>query len=345
MTSLCALAAAALLCGAQLPGDALTSPDGQYVTQRAFTSPVSGEEFYTNVLRGTVPVLDWDYDRCPHPPLNTLAYALVIDPVTGYVAPADEFARATAWDTGDLDRILAAPRFKRLAPEGMPWAGAYAWEKLENAALLAQAEEQPSHVVGNWWLLAGWSVRLDVISGHNQFDDQVAALFDSLPRREPDPGELLAPYELQLAEHWEELHARGQLADVAEDEFALALAWLYRSRGELVAADHWLGSAALSGPELPEGDQLYQYVASSIKLERHYLGMARRWLLKAWDAAEFSPLQEGGTAFMLGELNRRLGDFPSALYWYEVARARNMGMLSTELLDRLTAAVRDGRGY
>lgn len=337
--------ALAISCGAQLPTDALTSADDPYAVQREFTSPISGESFYANVLRGTVPVGDWDYDRCPHPPLNTLAYALVIDPVTGYVAAPEEFEQATRWDAEDLAQILGAPRFKRLAPEGLPWAGSYPWEKLENAALLSQAEDQPAHFTGNWWLLAAWSVRLDVISGHNQFDSKVTALFESMPRREPDPGELLAPYELQLARHWEDLRSTGQLADIAEEEYSLAMAWLYRSRGELVAAEHWLRSAGLSNPELRDGDELYEYLQSSIELERHYLGMARRWLLKGWDGAEFSPLQEGGTAFMLGELNRRLGDLPSALYWYDVARAKNMGMLSNELLDRLTAAVKDGRGY
>ena len=47
-----------------------------------------------------------------------------------------------------MAEILGQPRFKRLAPEGLPWAGAYAWEKLENAARLAQAVQPVTYAEG-----------------------------------------------------------------------------------------------------------------------------------------------------------------------------------------------------
>jgi len=326
-----------LLQGPQLPTPTTESVDERYLEQREFTSPVSGETFLAWVLREDPRVTDWDYDGCPHPPVNTLAYALVIDPRTGYVAVPERFEQPTDWDADDLAQILGEPRFKRLAPEGLPWAGAYGWEKLENAALLAQAEEQPDLVIGNLWLLAGWSVRLDVISGHNEFDQRVRELFAGLPRRGPDAGDLLAPFQLQLAEQWEELRATGQLVDVSQSSFCLALAWLYRSRGELLAAETWLREAALNNPQLPENDLLYQYLMSSIQLERYYLGSARRWLLAAWDAAAYPQTEEAGAAFLLAELNRRLGDRPAAVYWYDEASAKNMGLLNSDLISLLRA--------
>lgn len=325
------------LLGAQLPGQAGENVDERYLVQREFTSPVSGETFMTYVLRIDPRVSDWDYDGCPHPPLNTLAYALVIDPQTGYVAVPERFEQPTDWDSDDLAQLLGTPRFKRLAPEGLPWAGAYGWEKLENAALLAQAEEQPASTIGTLWLLAAWSVRLDVISGHNEFDEQVQELFERLPRRGPDPADLLTPYQLQLAQQWQELRNTGQLSDVSQASFCLALAWLYRSRGELLDAENWLREAALNDRALPESDLLYQYLMSSIELERYYLRIARRWLLQAWDDADFTQAQEASSALLLGELNRRLGDAHAAVYWYDQAKDRDMGVLNPDLIDQLRA--------
>jgi hypothetical protein len=340
------------LAALELVGDALLFPapepgalEAQYVEEREFHSPVSGEPFLAYVLARDAPVVSWDYDRCPHPPFNTLAYTLVIDPVSGYVAPAAEFGRQLVWDAADLGSILGEPRFSRDTPPGLPWAGAYPWERHENAALLAAAEQQPAHVVGNWWLLAAWSVRLDVVGGHNEFDQRVAEIFAQLPRRGPDPGDVVTLYELQLAAHWEKLHNTGQLPDVPEVFCCLALAWLYRSRGELLAAESWLRSAALSDAALPAEDVLYRYLMSSIELERHYLRQARRWLVQAWNDAEFERRQESGTAFILAEINRRLGEMPAAVYWYDIARDTNMGMLSSELIKRQRALADGGRGY
>ncbi|MBN2081366.1 DUF2225 domain-containing protein [bacterium] len=320
-------------------------PNERYLEQHEFTSPVNGEAFVAYILKDDVNVIDWDYDRCPHPPLNTLAYALVIDPATGYVAPPDEFEQPTPWEASDLADLLGQPRFKRLAPEGLPWAGAYAWEKLENAALLAQAEDAPAHVIGNWWLLAGWAVRLDVISGTNEFDTRVRELFARFPEQGPDPASLFEPYQLQVARAWEELRNTGQLPELSDADFALAMAWLYRSRGELRGADHWLHMATLGDETLPDSDLLYQYLYSSIDLERHYLGTARRWLVQAWDNGEFNQMQQAGTAFMLAELNRRLGELPAAVFWYNQAEELNMGLLNPDLIAMLRERCSTGVGY
>jgi len=322
-----------------------SEPYEQYLEQREFTSPVNGESFVAYVLDGDLSVIDWDYDRCPHPPLNTLAYALIIDPATGYVAPPEEFELPTPWEAADLASLLGPPRFKRLAPEGLPWAGAYAWEKLENAALLAQADDAQAHVIGNWWLLAGWAVRLDVISGTNEFDTRVRELFDRLPEQGPDPAALFEPYQLQVARTWEEMRNTGQIPELSDADFALAMAWLYRSRGELQGAEHWLRMATLGDETLPDTDLLYQYLYSSISLERHYLGNARRWLVQAWDNGEFNQMQQAGTAFILAELNRRLGDLPAAVFWYNKAEELNMGLLNQDLISMLREYCSTGVGY
>ena len=336
------LAAAWLALAAQLPLEG--TQDAQYTVFREFVSPVSGEAFRAAVLRDEVPVSSWDYDRCPHPPINTLAYTLVIDPATGYVAHPDEFNLPVEWDRDDLTQIIGQPRFGRLSPEGMPWAGAYPWEKLENAALLSAAREEPSHYTGNWWLMAAWSVRLDVISGHNEFDREVEALFGRLPRRSPDAGDLYTPYELQLAAYWEELRDSGQLPDVSNADFGLALAWLYRSRGELTRARHWLRTAAVDDRDLPGESDLYNYLDSSIDLERSYLENARTWLNQAWLNAEVPANREGATAFVLGEISRRLGQNPEALKWYATAREKSLGQINLELIDHVRKLAGDSTG-
>lgn len=338
------LAVAGLLL-AQMPGETVGASDEPFVVQQEFTSPVTGETFFTYVLREALVPTSYDYDRCPHPPINTLAYTLVIDPATGYVASPESFQGECPWDTEDLKLILGEPKFDRTTPEGLPWAGAYPWEKFENAARLAQAAEYPSVAIANWWLLAAWSIRLDVISGHNEFDGEVERLFANLPRRDPSLKDLLTPYELQLADYWAEQCQLGQLVDVGDTELSLALAWLYRSRGELVAAENWLGRAALNDPAIGSGDLLYHYLDSSIDLEREYLRTTDRWLLKAWNGAELSTARESGTAYLLGEIRRRLGDFAGAVYWYDQALATHRGALSTELIQHQRALADGGRGY
>lgn len=325
--------------------DSVTAIDEQYVEEREFVSPVSGEVFYAKVIKDGLVAVTWDYDRCPHPPINTLAYTLVIDPVSGYVARPEEFPTTIEWSLEDLQVILGEPRFARDTPPGLPWAGAYPWERFENAALLAMAQEQPSQVIGNFWLLAGWSVRLDVVSGHNEFDTRVVELLAPLPTRVPEAPDLILLYEMQLAEYWRQLHDTGQLPDVTESDFCLAMAWLVRSRGELLAGEHWLRSASLSELGLAETNEFYAYLTSSIELERYYLRNARKWFIQAWNDGCFSFQQEADAAFLLGEINRRLGDLGAAVYWYDVARDKNLGMLSNDLIQRQRDLSEGGRGY
>lgn len=328
-----------------LPDPADSQADAPYVTQRVFTSPVTGERFVADVLKQAVPVSSYDYDRCPHPAIDTLAYTLVIDPASGYVADPASFELPTQWDSDDLREILGEPRFERNYPEGLPWAGAYPWEKFENAAKLAQSADLPASEVANFWLLAGWSVRLDVISGRNEFDAAVQEVFGKLPRRGPDLQQINTLYEIQLAAYWEELRANGQLPDIADSDLALALGWLYRSRGELLAAENWLRRATLSSGELSADGSLYQYLMTSIELERSYLLSAREWLLRAYNGGELSAAQEAGAVYMLGEIFRRLGDFAAAKHWYLQAKASNRGALSTEMIAHQLALVDGGRGY
>jgi hypothetical protein len=339
------LAALAVAMQLSLPQGEELIPGREYVTQREFTSPVTGQSFYADVLRQAVDVSSYDYDRCPHPVFNTLAYTLVIDPVTGYVGEPDSFELPTLWDVDDLQRILGEPRFNRDAPPDMPWAGAYAWEKYENAAKLAQAAGLPALQVANFWLLAAWSVRLDVISGANNFDPQVQAVFEQLPYHGQDMKELTTLYELQLADHWEQLRNTGQLPDVPDRDFALAMAWLYRSRGELLAARIWLGRVALHDPEAVSTSDLYAYLDSSIELERGYLDETRRQLLQSLTAQQLPPAQYSGAAFLLGEAYRRLGDLEAAKTWYTAAADSPLGALNGELLKHQLALVDGGRGY
>src|SRR5688500_392981 len=107
---------------AQLP--LTVSPaDQAYTKQQEFVSPLTGETFTAMVLGRRVGYGIRDFDGCPHPPINALAYALVIDPKTGYVAYPEEFARQTRWTAAELAEALGKPRFARAAPDDAPWAG------------------------------------------------------------------------------------------------------------------------------------------------------------------------------------------------------------------------------
>ncbi len=319
--------------------------DTSYTEEREFTSPITGDRFIAPVLKQVVRVTSYDYDQCPHPPVNTLAYVLVIDPATGYVAYPDKFNLPSPWDAEDLKQILGEPKFNRSSPPDLPWAGAYAWEKMENAAHLAEAAELRSLDVANWYMQAAWAVRLDVVSGKNVFDTDVYNLFAKMPRRQPDTSDLLGIYELQLAGYWQELRSAGQLTDLTDSEFNLALAWLYRSRGELVAAEQWLRRAALADASINTPGSLYNYLWSSIDLERSYLRLAGENLRRSWEKSETTPSNEGFIAFQLGEIERRLGDFSSAIYWYDQAQAKNRGSINSDMVSRQRELVASGQGF
>jgi hypothetical protein len=322
----------------------------QYVQPQQFRSPLTKEGFSANVVKTAPPVASYDYDFCPHPPFNTLAYTMVTDPASGWTALPDEFAYCP-FSADQLKQILGAPKFNRKAPDGLPWLDPYPWEQFENAALLSAAAKQSPLTVGNLYMEAAWSVRLDVVSGTNDFDAEVAALFKPLPRRPSDPADMHTLYEMQLAHAWEQDRAGGVLKDVSPTRFALAMAWLYRSRGELAGAEHWLDEGLASDPQLGKGGGLYSFLRSSIRLERTYLRQAQAQFSAAWEA-HLQPQQpvaidasrEGLTAFALAEISRRLGDLPAARSWYAEAEKTNYGTLKSDQLQYLEQLA-NGRGY
>src|SRR5690606_2573613 len=119
---------------------------------------------------------------------------------------------------------------------------------------------------------AAWSVRLDVISPGNPFEQQISDLLSQMPRPPVVASDLLTPPELQAAAYWEELELAGQLGDVAAVDADLVLAWLYRSRGELHSAEAWLQRASVDDLNLlASPDSLYWYLKESIELEKDYL--------------------------------------------------------------------------
>lgn len=343
MTAAAGFLWALVLC-LQAPSDLITSPDAPYIVDREFVSPVTGEKFVAKVLKQGLRPQSYDYDRCPHPPINTLAYTMVIDPVTGYVAYPEDFNRPCQWSKDRLAEILGKPKFKRQTPDGLLWSGAYAWERFENAALLAKAANLRSSEIADYWLLAAWSVRLDVISGSNEFDTEVRRVFLHLPRTSPDPGDLVTLPELQLAHAWQALREQGQLQQVSAMDYALAQAWLYRSRGELKAARRYLNEA-LAAEQAAQDNLLYRYLDSSVKLEQDYLCSAAEWLGKAWEDGEIHGPGESWAAYLLGEICRRTGDLNGAQHWYDQALQMNKGTLNTDLVKHQQKLLDTGEGY
>ena len=339
------LAAALGLTVALAAVDLFRDETADYTAQREFVSPISGLHFVADVLVRQPRVQSWDHDRCPHSAVNTFAYQLVIDPATGYVESPDRFALPAPWGADEVREIVGEPRFSRNTPEGLPWAGAYAWEKFENAARLAEAAGRPKTELGNYWLLAGWSVRLDFALGPGEFRAQVEEILSHMPRVTPEPGGLNTIYELELADYWAELDAAGELTGQPRSAAALAIAWLYRSRGELADAEHWLAVAAEEDPLLagaPGG--VYAHLRSSIKLEGDYLRSARRLLSEAWTGGAVAVANEGGAAFLIAEIDRRLGEYAEAVRWYDLALANHRGAIARDLIERQRRAAVDRQG-
>jgi hypothetical protein len=325
-----------------MPFSSASTEQSSYLEARQFRSPVTGESFVAYVLKGSLGGGLSDFDGCPHPPINTFDYLLVIDPVSGYVEYPQYFEKPSPFSELRLKELLGEPKFGRSHPDGLPWSGAYGWEKFENAALLAQAAQSGALTTGNNYLRAAWAVRLDFIGGNSAFDEELRELFDAVRLPRPRPGDLLTPPELQAAEQLEELWARQQLADVSATQYALALAWLYRSRGELKAALDYLAMFADQGAGTGAG--LADYMRSSIALEREYMLSAIDSFTKAANSGEVPPTDLGSASFILGELQRRCGNLQGASYWYGLTHENNLGAVASDLLARQTAAAA-GRGY
>lgn len=329
------LAAALGLAVSFTAADLFRDDTSEYTAQREFISPVNGVHFVDEVLVRQPRVLSYDYDRCPHSAVNTFAYQLVIDPVSGYVEAPDRFSLPAQWSEERVRAIVGEPRFTRSTPGGWPWAGAYPWEKFENAARLASDAGRPKVELANYWLLAGWSVRLDFALGPGEFRDQVEEILGHMPPTTPEPVGLNTIYEIQLAEYWAALDAAGELAGQPRRDCALAIAWLYRSRGELADAEHWLDEAAAEDPlttAAPGG--VFAHLRSSVRLEADYLRSARRLLSEAWTEGSVPVANEGGAAFLLGEINRRLGQYGDAADWYDLALANYRGAIPQDLIER-----------
>lgn len=309
-----------------LPLGELLQPSSPWLVYQDFISPITGDSFSAQVLARTPPVGSYDLDGCPHPAINSLAYTLVIDPQSGYVAPPASFNLKPRLKAEELTRILGQPKFDHDSPSGGgPWAGAYGWEKLENAARLAQAQRSGDLVEGSYWLQAAWAVRLDVVSGGNSFDSEVEELFKDLPLQLPPDVDLVTPYELRLARSFESQQSDGSFVNLAPDSLALAMAWLLRSRGELAGARHWLREAHAANAGLDSSGVLYSFLNSSLGLEEEYLGHARDSFAQAWRRGEVTPGQQPAVAFQLGELSRRLGRLHEAALWYMEALNHGRG--------------------
>ncbi|MCC7477998.1 DUF2225 domain-containing protein [bacterium] len=322
---------------AEQPLKELVQPTSPYISVEGFVSPITGESFNAQILARNPPVSSFDYDGCPHPVINSLAYTLVIDPQTGYVAYPSVFNRPVKLKREQLLGILGQPKFGHEGDAG-PWDGAYAWEKFENAARLAKAGRSGNLAEGYWWQQAAWSVRLDVIGGGNSFDSEVDKLFTGLPAEALSLSPALSleqsvPYELRLAEQLQSMRSIGDMVNVAPDDYALALAWLYRSRGELEATRYWLGQAREAG-SAGEGT-LYSFLNSSTNLESEYLQQALSAFMRGWEAGELQPNERAAAAFAIAEMHRRLGQRRSAALWFAEAFNRNRGEISRPLLERL----------
>ncbi|MDQ3023870.1 MAG: DUF2225 domain-containing protein, partial [bacterium] len=136
----------------------------------------------------------------------------------------------------------------------------------------------------------------------------------------------------------------GSVSSAPSSESALAIAWAYRSRGELTAAREWLARSA-AGDATVKSMPLYAYLDNGITLEREYLSKAQKWLRQAYENGELRDSQRGAAAFNLGEIARRLGDSAGALQWYEEAAGKNLGSVSPRLLQRQKKLVTDKSPY
>lgn len=303
--------ALALLLAAPLPGFATTD-----VAPAA--CPVDDTDVDVTILLSTDSLLGHDRDLCPHANLDDDVRGAVSACTTcGFAGTPQEFPRTLAPE-------VVAKIKKELSPAKT------SWERYANRARILEWNGAPPAMVGESWLRAAWSVRLEPRPVGAPLSTTLEKLVRAVPEKAGEDV-FLAP-----ARAIDEQIAAGTITG---DERAMALytaGSFWRARGELAAADERYTKAL----DAKAGDAAIATALedaigrdrASMDLERGYLKKALAFFRAATNAGEKVPkAQRPMLAFLAAECARRTGGLEEAQRLYKIAQTLETKESSAEL--------------
>ena len=310
------------------------------VDTKAIDCPVDRTEVSVTVLMSSNALLGHDRDLCPHAsdsPSEEIANSVSGCSTCGFAGTPGEFQ-------AEIPESIAAKVKSSLKVATTPW------ERYANRAQIQEWAKAPEASIGESWLRAAWSVRLEErASGDPAIADATKRLLAGAPagtQSKPagaqsgddviagDP--ILDPARaLDLAE------ASATGADRAAGFYAAGA--LFRARGELAQAESRYVTALAAAAGTPLESSIKGVVdrdRESIALEKSYLGRALAHFKLALAAkstlAERKPL----LAFLAAECARRTGTNEEAAKLYRQAQsANNPDAQRTKLVEQGLAEV------
>lgn len=284
--------------------------------------PVDGTRFQAQEVTLSNRWGGLDADFCPHAFKTTpLELAAWVCPGCGFAGRKADFQAALT----DAQRkaIKEGLRPSMEIPRGARQSQIPGHVKFDLAAQSARLRGGPPAEVGRSWLHASWSCRQQGAVDFEAFDEWEAIKRSYGVTRTPmDLGvrKNRTDYDLQVARKVEKDIEAGRPAGVNRLLARYLAAYLHRKHGENADAERWLKELERLKGENSVVDDAAARMTESIRLERAF----QRKAVEAFTAAHASGALEAGaaaeTAYLIGELHRRLGDAAAAARWYGTAQ-------------------------
>lgn len=277
--------------------------------------PVDGHKFQALEVRSN----RWggvDSDFCPH--------ALKTTPLELYawVCPGCRFAGLKA----DFEAAVSEEHRKALLDGLKPMAEIAKGARQERIPghvkydLMAQAAKlrgAPAAHVGRAYLNASWSARQQGAVFLDGFDEWEALYKTYQLDQEPikiGMAKNRTDFDLDIVRKVEkDVQAKRYPKGVQRILAPYLAAYLHRKHGENSEAERWLAEVDAFKGENSVVDDAAARMRSSIALERAF----QRKALEAYEPLATAP----DVAYLMGELNRRLGERKAAAEWYQKALA------------------------
>lgn len=294
------------------------------VDSQSVECPVDGTAVAVTIILSSNALLGHDRDLCPHASeasSDEISNSVSACPVCGFAGTPPEFH-------GEIPAELAARVKGTLAPSAALSAG----ERYANRAQIQEWAKAPEAAIGESWLRAAWSVRLDPRSAG---DPALREAATRLLGDAPAPGTQGKPAGAQtgaqvlagdpILDPARTLDAAALKASGSDRAVALYSAGaLFRSRGELDAAETRYAKAIDAAKDTPVAAAIAAVVArdrESIDLERQYLTRAVAHFKLALAAPKIPAHQKALLAFLAAESARRTGARDDAAKLYKQSGA------------------------
>lgn len=302
MPRLRSLAAAALL--ALAPSAAFATVD-----LAPGACPVDGTNVSISILLSTDSLLGHDRDLCPHASGDDEIRGAVSSCAScGFAGTAKEFQR-------DLPEHVASKVKKELKP------ATTAWERYANRARILEWSDAAAPMVGESWLRAAWSVRLETRPVGQPIAGELDALLRSAP--EEEPGAARDTF-LDPARALDATLAAGALSGKGKAVALYASGSFWRARGELASAEERYAKALVASKGTTVATSLKDAISrdrASMALEESYLTKALGHFRAGLNAGERVPKEQRAMlAFLAAECARRTGGRDEAQRLYKIAQ-------------------------